>query len=125
MPITTTVDHHRELTIHTGTGEVSFEELMTVLRKFWDGQPTKNVLWDGRTGETPNLSTDDIERMVDYVVPKAENRLVGKTALVVPRDLEYGLSRAANILHEIAQLPYQIGVFRSIEEAYQWLDEEG
>ena len=47
-------------------------------------------------------------------------------AIVAPRDLDYGLSRMIEMVTGIAgeQLPYKIKVFRSMEEATKWLEED-
>jgi hypothetical protein len=124
MPINSTIDHSRDLTIHTGTGDVSFEEVMTTLRQSWEGQTTKNALWDARKAKTPDLSSHDLERIADYIMTHAEKRAGGKSAMVAPSELEYGLSRVYDAWHDIRRFPFQFRVFRSIEEANEWLDKD-
>ena len=46
MSITTSVDNDKQLTIHTVTGEASFEEGITTLKQFYEDRPTMNTLWD-------------------------------------------------------------------------------
>jgi len=124
MSITTSVDNDKQLTTHTVIGEVSFEEGMTTLKQFWEDRPTMNVLWDYRKGSLARVSSVDLERMVDYVTVHSEKRAGGKTAIVVSRDLESGLSRVLDTLRDIRRVPFQLQVFRSMEKANQWLDEE-
>ena len=83
-----------------------------------------NALWDFRKGSMAQLLSGDLERIADNAVLHSEKRAGGKTAIVVSRDLEYGLARVLDTLRDIRKLPYQIEVFRSVEEANQWLDEE-
>jgi hypothetical protein len=124
MSITTSVDNDKQLTTHTVIGEVSFEEGMTTLKQFWEDRPTMNVLWDFRKGSLARVSSVDLERIVDYVAVHSEKRAGGKTAIVVLRDLESGLSRILDTLRDIRGVPFQFKIFRSMEEANQWLDEE-
>ena len=122
MPIKTSVDNDKQLSTHTVLGEVSFEDGMTTLKQFWENRPTMNVLWDYRKGSLARVSSVDLERMVDYVTVHSEKRAGGKTAIVVSRDLEYGLLRVLGTLREIRKIPLQSEVFRSMEEAIEWLN---
>ena len=124
MSITTSVDNERQLTTHTVIGEITFAEVMTTLRQFWKGQLTMSVLWDFRKGSMARFTFIEIERVADYVAFQAEKRAGGKTATVVSRDSEYGLSRLINTLRVIRRVPLLLRIFRSLEEANQWLDEE-
>ena len=124
MSITTSVYNDKQLTTHTVIGEISFEEEMTTLRQFWVGQSTMNVLWDFRKGSMAQFSFIEIDRVADYVTFQAEKRAGGKTATVVSRDSEYGLSRLIDTLRDMRKVPLQLKIFRSIEKANQWLDEE-
>ena len=124
MSITTIVDNDKQLTTHTAIEETSFEETMTTLKQFYEGKSTINVLWDFRRGSMALLSSVDLERIVDYVTFHSEKRAGGKTAIVVSRDLEYGISRVIETLREIRKVPLQLLIFRSMEEANQWLEEE-
>ncbi len=124
MSITISVDNDKQLTTYTVIGEISFEEVMSTLKQFLEGQPTMNVLWDFRKGSMAQLTSGDLERIADYAMLHSEKRAGGKTAVVVSRDLEYGLARVLDTLRDIRKLPYQLEIFRSVEEANQWLDEE-
>ena len=124
MSIKTSIDNDKQLTTHTVMGEISFEEVMTTLRQFWEDQPTMNVLWDFREGSMAQFSFIEIERVADYVTFQAEKCAGGKTATVVSSDSEYGLSRLMDNLRDIRRVPLQLEILRSIEEANQWLDEE-
>jgi len=123
MPITTTIDHDRELTIHTVAGEPSFEEGMATIKQFWEGQPTMNVLWDFRKASLPGLSLKETEAITDYIKHHWEKRSGGKSALVVLGDLEYTVSRIAQPLAEMNSFSIQMKIFRTFKEAIQWLGE--
>ena len=124
MPITTTTDQDRELTIHTVIEEVSFEEMMEAIRLFWEGQLTKNVLWDFTGASLVNVNYAEARKIIDYVRPQAGKRTGGKTAFVGSKDLEFGMSRTLTALRDFQNPPYQLEVFRSLEKASQWLDQK-
>jgi hypothetical protein len=124
MPVTTNADHDKQLTIHTVTGEPSFEEGMAAFKQFWEGKPTQNVLWDFRKASLTRLSSIETEAMIDYIKQHAEKRSGGKTAILVSKDLEYGISRMAQTFAELKNIPFEMEIFRSIEEAIQWLGEK-
>ena len=126
MPITTSVDNNKQLTIYTVVGEVSFEEVMTTIKQFHEiGQQTINVLWDLHKARLARVSSKETEAMMNYIKLHAEKRSGGKTALVASRNLENRLSRLAEMLNEIKSISIQRKVFLSFKEAIQWIEEEG
>ena len=124
MSIIMKIDHGRELTIHKVTGEVFCEEIITALKHYWGDQPTKNLLWDCTRANMNHLFYSEARTIIDYDIPKTNKRSGGKTALVGPKNLEFGMLRTLKALREFQNPSYQIEVFRSLVEANQWLDEE-
>jgi len=124
MPITTSVDNEKQLTIHTVTGEASFGEGMTTLKQSLEIQPTRNVLWDFSKASLARVFFKETDAMMNYIQDHSEKRSGGKTALVASGDLEYGLSRMAETLAEIKNISIQVKTFRSFNEAIQWFGEE-
>ena len=120
MPITTEVDNDKQLTIHTVTGDMTFEEFIATLKQFWEGSQAMNILWDVRKWTT-SLSSEEIKTIINYIKPHSIKRPKAKTALVVSRDLDSVISRMINALGRIKELTYQIDTFRSYEDAMWWL----
>lgn len=121
MPIITNVDTNKELTTQACIGEVLFEDMMLQLKQFWENKPTRFLLWDFRQGSLKQVSSQNMEKVVEFVSLHAHKRKDGKTAVVAPGDLEYGMSRAAGIMLEMKQSPFRSEVFRSLEDALKWL----
>ena len=113
MPITTTIDNDKKLTLHAVVGEASFEEGMATLRKFWEDQPTRNVMWDFRKAKLPYLTPKETEAITKYIKRHWEKRSGGKTALVVSRELEYTVSSLARPLAEMNDFSIQMKFFRN------------
>ena len=124
MPITTTIDHRRKLTIFTVTGALPFEEGMEALAQFYDNEPTMNALWDFSEASLIRITYVELQKIIDYVSTQAQKRIGGTSILVGSEDLEFGTIRLLKTFGEIKALPFQIVIFRTIEAAYQWLDAE-
>ncbi|MFA9615125.1 MAG: hypothetical protein ACERK9_14395, partial [Deltaproteobacteria bacterium] len=65
-PIDTQTDRFKNLTIHVCTGEISVDEILTALHKFWFGEATKAVLWDMVEAE-PNLHEPEIHKIDTFL----------------------------------------------------------
>ena len=125
MTITRSVDQEKQLTVLTVDGEPSFDDFMTTLRSIYEKYPTKNLLWDFRNvTSSESLFTNDFEFFVDWTKERGEVRRGGKTAWVFSRSVNYGMGRMTLAFSEIEQLPLEIKVFYSMEEATQWLEKK-
>lgn len=123
MPITSQLDPSRELTTFVGKGKVSIDDILEMLKPFFEGQVTKNILWDFREA-TPDIGDlkGQLRRLVKTSDRARELRSDGKTALIASSDLVYGLLRMYQTFAELRGLAHKVRVFRAMEEAHQWLD---
>lgn len=123
MPIALQTDQSKNLTILTPSGEITFAEAMKALQSFYQN-PTKNLLLDfSRRDKIPLVLTgEEIAKLFKHLATKKENRPTGKTAIVAPDDLRFGMSRMAESFSEIEELPWEMKAFRSIDEAINWLN---
>jgi len=124
MSITRSVQQEKQLAIFTVSGTPSFEELMEVLKHFYEKHPTRDLLWDLRNGTIESLYYDELDTLSDYVQQSGEVRAGGKTAFVVSRGLDYGVIKMIGTFMEIKNIPIQTMRFHSMEKAVQWLEEE-
>ena len=110
------------LTIFTVIGPVTPAELAEAINEFYEGITSKNILWDLTRGDFSLISNTDIQDLVK--IPKAQYlaRKGGKSALVADKDLAYGLARIYKSRTAMDPLPFETKVFRTMEEAHQWLD---
>lgn len=123
MPITTHIDKTKDLVTHTATGILTFDEVMLVVKTFYHGDPTKNVMWNLLKAEDITLTSEEIERIATFKPRFQGKREPGKTVIVAQDDLDYGLSRMFIMENAISNAPHSVMVFRNINEARQWLDE--
>ena len=124
MHITRNVDQEKQLTIFSVDGDVTFETAMEALQSFYEEHPTKNLLLDLRNAMLEFLYYDDLDTLTDYAKQYGKVRAGGKTALVVSRDSDYGLSKMIETFSEVKDLPLQIMRFHSMEKAVQWFEED-
>ena len=124
MPINSHIDENKKLTVFKATGVLRYDEIISIVKSFYEGQPTENVLWDLSDITEIQLTSEQVESIVSLSQRFNSSRSKGKTAFVAQEDLVYGLSRMFNTLGEISEAPFQRWAFRSMEEAYQWLSEE-
>ena len=125
MTISRRVDPEKELTTLVVSGELSYEKWLDAHKSIYEEHPTKNLLWDFRNADFYPITSRDVEFMADYVQKHGHLRAGGKTAWVVSKALEFGMLRMAETFGEIRQLPFEIRLFHSMDEATQWLDEDG
>lgn len=125
MPITSEQDHSRELTIFVGSGKVSIDDILEALRPFFEGQVTRDIIWDFSEVQ-PDVGdlTGQLRRLVKFSDRARELRAEGKTALVSKMDLVYGLLRMYQAFAELRGLAHAVRVFRTTEEAHRWIDDE-
>jgi hypothetical protein len=122
-PIIKSVDHESDITIHTVSGPTTSHELLDAIRAFYDGKPTRLSLWDMSEASLAETTTEDIKAVIQGGLPLIRGREGGKTAIVAPEDLAYGLARMYQAFTELEAVPFAHMVFRSKQEALDWLKE--
>jgi len=85
------------------------------------GKITKNTLWDFTKADMSKITTGEYRDIANVAAKFAHLREGGKAALVLPKDLSYGLGRMFETFSEIENIPYEIRSFRGIDEAREWL----
>ena len=124
MPITTHRELSRDLTVFTCEGDLSYIEIVEVIKRFYEGTiapRTKNVLWDARTANVASLTKYQLTLVSDMAVKYSILREGGKTALVAAIDIVFDTARTFEA--ETMDAKWDITVFRDIDEAMEWLEE--
>jgi hypothetical protein len=108
----------------TGREDLVADDIVAALERayshpqFASGMNVLCALCDARTDLTPG----DIRRVVDFVSRHREARCGGKSAVVASRDVDYGMARIAQV--HLEPLGVELGVFRDLQEAEEWLGAE-
>lgn len=125
MPIVIKRDPTRNLTVLVCSGNLKLQEIRDAAKDFYEHGPTLYLIWDFSQA----ISTDaDYRALSDWrsVIPSElplELRKGGKTAVITSKDLMFGIARIAESLFE-AIIPYEFQVYRSEEDALEWLFSE-
>ncbi|HSG26931.1 MAG TPA: hypothetical protein VLA34_00525 [Candidatus Krumholzibacterium sp.] len=121
MPIETRRDDDSDLTIQVVTGTVLKEEMFGVVKDFYAGRPTRLVLWDLSRADFSDLTQLEVRGFASLVAELSAKRVEGRTAVVAPEDLQFGLGRMVQFYIEKREVPFSLQIFRSLPEAVHWL----
>ncbi len=124
MSITPHIDKDKDLTVFKVTGILTFEKVLLVVTSFYGGIPTKHVLWDLNDTTAVQLSSEEMEKISNFRLQYEGVEASGKTAFVAQEDIHFGLLRIFEIQSTYHKTPYTIRIFRKVDEALQWIDED-
>ena len=91
--IETTVDSQGDLSIFTVNGKLTTDEIIERVEEYYITHPTKLVLWIMGDVDLSAITREGIERIIQIAKKNTGKRKEGKTAIVGPKDIEYGLAR--------------------------------
>ncbi len=121
-PITRSLETANQLTVFTVNDKVDLEQVLAQVVLFLTESPTQLALWDLQAGSLERLARKDLQTLIDRGKAFGDSRKGGRTAIVCATDLDYGLCRMFRTYGDIAQLPFEINVFRNQDEAREWLN---
>lgn len=123
MAITTSIEPTSGARLHKVTGNLNLEELSGTLKEIYGADnfdPDQDVLWDVLNANLSAFSVDDIRQVTQLVKDNWGTSEKSRAALVVARDLDFGLTRMYQQLLEGQSLG-EVRIFRNIDEAIEWL----
>lgn len=118
--IKTSIDSQLDLTVHVVIGDLTTKEILDKLEIYYQGSPTKRIIWDLSKATWASITSDDLRRTV--TVAKKYSRKGGKTAWVFSKDVDFGIGRMLEVFGEFEKYDYVFSSFRNMEEAKKWLD---
>jgi hypothetical protein len=116
------VDADLDLTVNNAEGVLTIDEILGAVKAYLTADPTSKVLWDFYRADGSGISTEDLIQLYDIVRHRAPGNVKRKVAIVVSRDLGFGISRMAESQAGIAGITAAYYVTRSLEDAMAWLD---
>ncbi len=96
MEISTLIDKERNVRSHKVKGLISVRDLKEKLLAFYmspDYDPDMNALWDLREADFSSVTSAEVESLMEMVKEHWGQGGKSKAALIVSKDLDYGLSR--------------------------------
>jgi len=123
VPLTKQIEQPQQLTIITGAGELSYDEVLNTIRSFYAESPTLNVLCDLRQASAGRISSSQVNQIAELIQKLKRVRKGGRTAIVSSRDVTFGVARMLEALINIPNddFAYELRVFRKIKDANRWL----
>lgn len=112
-----------DLTIFTISGSLNYKEIIAAIKEISPSEHTTNNLWDLSRADFENVKEANMRKIIGVSKEIAPLRESGKTAIVTPTDLGYGLSRMYEILAEAKGSPISYRAFRNLQDARNWLDQ--
>ena len=89
------VDADLDLTVNNAEGVLTIDEIIGAVKAYLADDPTSKVLWDFYRADGSGISTEDLIKLQDIVRRTAPKNVKRKVAIVVSRDLGFGISRMA------------------------------
>jgi hypothetical protein len=112
-----------DLTLFEVVGDADAEHVLRQVVAFLHEAPTPLVLWDFSRGSMRVMTSQDLRAIATRAAPFTDVRRGGRTAILCPRDVDFGLGRMFQAFVEILAAPFDLMVFRDSDEARAWLME--
>jgi hypothetical protein len=125
MPISTEVDSERNLVVHRLSGKITFAEVSQTIETHFATNLTRHTIWNLSEADLSGFDPKDLATLVTPYMPLAKKRAEAgaKTAFVAPQPVNFGLCRIVEAVTNTLPFPRQ--VFYSLDEAMNWLMENG
>lgn len=125
MEVKTKISRDTNLRIHKISGRFELRELLAELKRIYsspDFDPKMNSLWDLRETDLSAFTSAEIETVRDFVSGSWGADENAKSALVVSKEVDFGLSRMYEVMLE-DKVSSQVHIFRDYDKALAWIQE--
>ena len=112
-----------KIIINSVVGEVNFDKIAEYISENIESWISKPVIWDMSKADLSTVPSDQLRSFLQKMQSLSKKKSGEKTAIVAPQDMEYGMMRMFEIFAENESFEMELRVFRTIEEAKQWLPE--
>ena len=126
MEIDTQISRGKNLRKHKVDGLINVNALKEMLASFYKSpeyDPDMNVLWDLRDADFSSVTSEDVASLAGMIAQHWGQGEKAKAALIVSKDLDFGLSRMYELLLT-GSSPNKVMVMRNYGEAEKWLEAE-
>lgn len=126
MPVTIEVDRQKLLTKIAGSGELTHHDIAASFKSYYKN-PTPHVIWDLSEATLKSISSEQVKDLADLLDDYRKDAVSGRSAIVSPEDLTYGIARMFETMVNLAG-PHPLREtlsFRSADEALAWIHEKG
>ncbi len=118
----TETDRETDLTIHTVIGDTTPELILAKMREYNAGDVSTKTLWDFRQAQAvARLPGGQIGSEASKLAGVVRNHPDRRTALVVVKNVDFGMLRMWTTYSEIAGMQLRVQVFYDYDKAIAWL----
>ncbi len=110
----------QDLTIVFATGKLKADDFHRLIREYYSGPATANILLDINEADLSAFHSNDIALLAGHTRQISEARKDGKMAIVTKKSLEYGLGRMFGAYMEVEGTPFEVESFRNHADALDW-----
>jgi hypothetical protein len=121
MTIKSVRDETENLIIYTVIGLAEEDEMHRALESQSECGPTFHIMWDMSLADVAHVTPEILRRFVKRAAQLGDRRKGGRTAVIAPKDLQFGMARMSEVYNEMESAPFSFRAFRSRDEALQWL----
>lgn len=121
MALKTTRNPEEDITIHVITGPASEDQMNQALTEYYAGEPTTQLLWDMSQADVAHVTPERLRRFIERAAELSAAHPGGRTAVIAPHDLQFGLARMSEVFSELESAPFLLRAFRTRKEALAWL----
>ena len=128
MPIAHRIDSVRRIVFARGHGVVTDADAFGYQREVWSRTETEGfdeVVDMTEIEEIVFPSAERVDQLARFSAGCDAPGATAKLAIVAPADMAYGLGRMYQAYREMAADTKEVGVFRSMSDALQWIEAEG
>lgn len=106
-------------------GNLLASDVIAVVTKQYPNPVVKNVIWDFTEGTVAKITKQGFTEIAGATlqVMKSGARQGGKTAYVGLSDTDFGLMRMYSSMAEMAGIPINYSVFRTLDAAMVWIND--
>lgn len=123
MKFKTTFDRKANLRMHKVDGKLDKDILLAKLNEIYsmsEYDPDMNVLWDIREADLSSFNFTEVATIKELAGSFWGTAGKSKAALIVSRDVEYGLTRMYSTLLK-NKTNSEVYIFRNYDEALAWI----
>lgn len=126
MSITVSTDDLRQTTYIVASGILTLDQIKQTIGDFYRQEPTLHVVWDLSGVTRTDLTFEQVQAIAKQLKEQRTGREGGKTALVSPADVTYGLGRMLEMMldddsNDPDDPEVSMMVFRDLQTAHEWL----
>jgi len=110
------------LTIFTIEGNASKSDMLQIITGLEKNQVTRDIIWDASYGTVEDIDKNELRKIAQFLKKGHGMREGGRTALVGPDDLNFGIGRMFQAYTEADNLAVEYKTFRTMDAAKAWLE---